>query len=605
MNLPHQLLKAKNAQPGFHALGFKTRARLLEQAGTEMLRRREEVVALLHAEAHKIYPEILLSEAIGPLQYIKDWTKVAAPFLKRHRVPISPLAFPGKKAWRDQVPRGVVGIITPFNYPFGNFFKPVFAALLSGNAVIIKPSEYTPKTADWFASVMNQFLPEGILEIHHGAGKAGAELILSGIDAVTFTGSFQTGQKVAKLAAERMIPCSFELGGKDAAIVLADCDLDRTVAGILHWAFHNAGQSCGAIDRVYVEETIADLFVERLSAAASKLDGMIAPVVLPHHPKFLADLVEDAIAKGSSLRGGRADESFSRFPKILDHCNHSMRIMREPTFGPLLPVMRVKNAEEAIALANDCDYGLCGSVWSQDISKATQIAEKLQVGTAYVNNHSFTGAVPAAPWTGVKQSGHGIANSEFSLAHYTRPRTLVVDKKKSGDAWWFPMNALAGRLGECLARAQLGDLKAAIQIPWLIFKRQREVLAFVRPQNNLFDFEARWGQMATEALFFKPDTNFKLVPEKESKAFVQDMHASTSFPANIGLRMALWLIGLSPLWKFRAFKTLTGIPMEKRIGILEELYGSNNYLQRQLALLMKMNGAFLHAGTTRFQKTVK
>src|SRR3989338_10384564 len=185
MSLSQKLSDAKQAQPGFDALGFDARAKLLKLAGLEMLRRREEAVALLHEEAHKIYPEILLSEVIGPLQFIKDWIKVARPFLKPKKIPISPLAFPGKKAWVSMIPRGVVGIITPFNYPLGNFFKPVFAALLSGNSVIIKPSEYTPKTADWFVGIMNQFLPEGVLSLHHGAGQAGEELILSGVDAVT------------------------------------------------------------------------------------------------------------------------------------------------------------------------------------------------------------------------------------------------------------------------------------------------------------------------------------------------------------------------------------------------------------------------------------
>src|SRR3989338_8198153 len=221
MSLSQKLLKARQVQPAFHHLGFHARAKLLKLAGLEMLSCREEAVALIQQEAHKIYPEILLSEVIGPLQFIKDWVKVAKPFLKPKKIPISRLAFPCKSATLSMVPRGVVGIITPFNYPLGNFFKPVFAALLSGNSVIIKPSEYTPKTADWFVGIMNQFLPEGVLSLHHGAGQAGEELILSGVDAVTFTGSYKTGQKVALLCAQKMIPCSFELGGKDAAVILA------------------------------------------------------------------------------------------------------------------------------------------------------------------------------------------------------------------------------------------------------------------------------------------------------------------------------------------------------------------------------------------------
>jgi acyl-CoA reductase-like NAD-dependent aldehyde dehydrogenase len=591
MTLPQKLSKARLVQPAFHELGFKTRAKLLKKAGVEMLKRREEVISLLHEEAYKIYPEILLSEAIGPLQYIKDWIGVAKPFLKPRKVSIPALAFPGKKATLRMVPRGVVGIITPFNYPLGNFFKPVFAALLSGNSVIIKPSEYTPKTADWFVGIMNEFLPEGVLSLHHGDGQAGTDLILSGVDAITFTGSFATGQKVALLCAQKMIPCSFELGGKDAAVVLADCDLDRTVAGILHWAFHNAGQSCGAVDRVYVEDSIADLFVERLSLAASKLDGMVSRVVPPKHPQLLDDLVQDALSKGAVLLSNN---------KIIDYCNHEMRIMREPTFGPLLPIMRIRDANQALALVNDNDYGLNASIWSQDISKATQIAQQFQVGTSYINNHSFTGAIPAAPWTGVKQSGYGIANSEFSLAHYTRPHTLVIDRKKSADAWWFPLNTLAGKLGECLAKAQLGDIKAALQIPFLIAKRQKQVLEFVRPKKTLFDFEARWGEAAMSTLYPSMESGSPAEAVAQTGPdFMQDIHQHMTFPGNIGLRIFLWLVGLSPIWKFKAFKTLTRLEPIKRLELLEALYKSNSYLERQVILLMKLNGAFHHAKTSQ------
>ena len=601
MSLNQKLSEAQKAQPGFQALGFKKRAKLLKKAGFALLKRFSESAELCELEAYKPYPEILLSEAIGPLQYIKDWIKVAKPFLKPQPVPIPAMAFPRKKATRTQVPRGVVGIITPFNYPFGNFFKPVFAALLCGNSVIIKPSEHTPKTADWFVNIMNQFLPEGVLQLHHGAGEAGEELILSGIDAVTFTGSFQTGQKVAQLAAGQMIPCSFELGGKDAALVLSDCDLDRTSAGILHWAFHNAGQSCGAIDRVYVESEIADNLVLKLSKAGAQLGGMVNRVVPLKHNQVLQELLQDAIQKGAVLTTP-TDAPVA----ILDHCNHSMRIMKEPTFGPLLPIMRVENAEEAMQWVNDSDYGLCGSVWSEDIKRATKLAESFQVGTAYVNNHSFTGAIPAAPWTGVKQSGYGIANSEFSLAHYTRPFTVVIDRKRSADAWWFPMNRVAAKLGECLAKAQLGNIKAALQIPFLISKRQKQVLDFIRTPKSLFGFEARWGQAIMESLVIDPNNSkLQAVENQQAEEFMHDLYFHIPQPGKIGLRAAIWMIGLAPIWKRKALRSIAGIKPELRLKILEEIYESPSYIQRQLAMLMKLNGSFLHTSTTRFHQALK
>jgi delta 1-pyrroline-5-carboxylate dehydrogenase len=190
----------------------------------------------------------------------------------------------------------------------------------------------------------------------------------------------------------------------------------------------------------------------------------------------------DALAKGAVLvcGGHRTGQGTWFEPTVLDRCTEDMLVMREPTFGPVIPVRRVANAEAAVHATNASSYGLTASVWSQDIPRAEAYARRLQVGTAYVNNHSFTGAMPAAPWTGVKSSGTGVASGEFALNHYTRPRSIVIDRNAGADAWWFPMDARLEELGNRLSDALLGHGLAALKVPVLLWRRQRTVLDFVR-----------------------------------------------------------------------------------------------------------------------------
>lgn len=480
---------ARIAQPAWEALGFEARAAMLERAAKLILERRQEVLALLHDEAGKTPGDVLMGEALGALQFLRDYVEVARPHLEPRRLPFNPIAFPGKRGRVELVPRGVVAVITPWNFPLATFFRPVFAALLCGNTVVLKPSELSPRMGSWFGRVLAEALPPRVLVVVQGGGDVGAELVRSAIDAVTFTGSSATGREVAKLCAERLLPVSLELGGKDAAIVLSDCRFDRTVAGVLYWALTNAGQSCGAIERVFVEDPIADRFVEALSTAVSRLrvtgdpkTSDVGPLANARQLAVVEAHVEDAIARGAVVRcgGRRTGKGYWFEPTVLDRCTPAMLVMREPTFGPVIPICRVPNAEAAVHATNDCDYGLTASVWSRDLARAEAYAKRLHVGTAYVNNHSFTGAMPAAPWTGVKRTGTGVASGVFALNHYTRPRSVVLDRSAGADPWWFPMDAALEELGTRLSDASLGDGLAALKVPLLLWRRRRTVLDFVR-----------------------------------------------------------------------------------------------------------------------------
>ncbi len=639
--------RARAAQPKWGQLGFEQRAVLMKRAGKLMLQRRQEVLELLHDEAGKTPGEVLMGESLGALQFISDWIAVARPYLKPKKLPISRVAFPGKSGVIESVPRGVVGIISPWNFPLANFFKPVFAALISGNAVVLKPSEHSPRMGAWLVKTMGELLPVDVLTCVQGDAWVGQQLIRSGIDALTFTGSTQTGRKVAKLAAEQMIPVSLELGGKDAAIVLADCDFDRTVAGVMHWALTNAGQSCGGIERVFVENAIADRFVERLAAAVAALrvssgdpqSADVGPLIQQAQLQVVEEHVGDAIAHGAKVvcGGKRSGKGLWFEPTVLDHCaDPEMKVLTEPTFGPVIPIVRVKNADEAVALTNACDYGLNASVWTKDLERGNAIARQLQVGTAFINNHAFTGAIPAAPWTGVKSSGYGIANSTFALGHYTRPRTVVTDKNTKADAWWFPIDATMEELGHRLAEVQVGNVLAGLKVPLLIAERQRTVLRFVREgihkaaeaapkkglaarafgaveaklfpalaklgKTGLTQRERTWARVTMETIYVrKPGDPTVPVPREEADQYVDDFYAALPFPSNLGLRAAIWSYGLAPLVTRPGLKTLEQLADEEQQETIQAFAQSKSYLVRQLSLLMKTTGGMKYAATSRLR----
>ncbi len=647
------VVHARAAQNKWAELGFEKRAKLMKRAGRIMLERRQELLELLHDEAGKPPGEVLMGEALGALQFITDWIKVARPFLKEKKVPISIVAFPGKSAVVQSVPRGVVGIIAPWNFPVANFFKPVFAALLCGNTVVLKPSEFAPRSGAWFVKVLNEVLPANVLTVVQGDRVVGTALINAGIDALTFTGSSASGRAVARLAGELLIPCSVELGGKDAAIVLADCDLDRTVAGVMHWSLTNAGQACGDIERVYVEEAIADRFVEQLANAVSRLrvgsgkpqSSDIGPVMTRPQLEIVEEHVGDAIARGAKVvcGGKRTGKGLWFEPTVIDHCaDPEMLVLTEPTFGPVIPIVRVQNADEAITLSNACQYGLNASVWSKNLKRAEKIARKLEVGTAFINNHAFTGAIPAAAWGGVKKTGSGIANSTFALHHYTRPRTVVVDKNSKADAWWFPMDSVLEELGNRLAEAQVGNVLAAVKVPLLIAQRQAKVLKFARlsapsvtqlpraeaPGQRLFSSlrikaraavqkvavaiqpplsaaEKRWGRAASTAVFSGVATSpLPPMPSHQAEDAVDEVYEALPFPANAGYRATLWAVGLAPLVIRRKLQFFDQLTTDEQIEILKGFAKSDSYLLRQVALLVKTTGALSHVSTTRFQAAV-
>ena len=238
--------RARRAQHIWRNQPFEERVAALKRAAKAMLVRRNEVLSLVKLEVGKVDVDAMFTEALGPLDAVSGWARVAGKAVKK-KVRLNPLSFPKKRAHIDLVPRGVIGVIAPWNYPVSGLYRSLIPALMTGNGVVLKPSEYTPLSSAWLAERLAEELPEGLVQVVQGDGSVGAALLEAGIDACVFTGSGKTGSKVRVRCAELGIPSSVEMGGNDPAIVLADCDLDRTVAGLTHWALQNAGQSCGAI----------------------------------------------------------------------------------------------------------------------------------------------------------------------------------------------------------------------------------------------------------------------------------------------------------------------------------------------------------------------
>ena len=489
-----KLARARDAQEAWGHTPFEERVGCLTRAAKDMLERRAEAMALVEEEIGKVHAEALFNEALGPLDAVKGWAAVLGPALAHRRVPLNPLGFPGKRAWVDAVPRGVVAIIAPWNFPIAGLYRAVFPALLSGNAIVLKPSEHSPRSSGWLAARLAAHLPAGVVQLAPGDGTVGAALLEARPDACVFTGSTTTGRRVAIRCAELGIPCSAEMGGKDPAIVLADCDLDRTVAGITHWALCNAGQACGAIEIAYVEQGIADRFVDRLrevwtqlrSGPAHGTASDVAPLANTRQLEVVKQHVEDARAQGATVvcGGEPLADGLWFAPTVLDHCTEGMAVVREETFGPVLAVIRVDGPAEAIRAANRLRYGLGASIWTRDLARGERLAERLEYGVVSVNNHSFTGAVPSLPWSGTRATGFGVANSALALSTFVRPRTLVVDRRKDPELYWMPYDETLVELGEVLADLQRTRLDRAWRLPLLMRRRMRALRAFFRRRHS-------------------------------------------------------------------------------------------------------------------------
>ncbi len=438
----HELaLRARRAQPQWEAIGFDGRARVMRRAQKWILDNADRVIASVVSESGKTHEDAQLADLGYTAAALGFWAKEAAPYLADERVPSwnNPV-LAGRKLLVRYAPIGLVGVIGPWNYPIANSFGDCIPALMAGNSVILKPSEVTPLSSLLMAEMMRECgLPQDVFHVATGDGTTGAALI-GEVDCVMFTGSTATGRRVLREAAEAMIPCYLELGGKDAMIVCADADLDRAANAAAFYSMNNAGQVCISVERCYVEERVYDEFVARVTSIVGGLrqgeprgEGTVdlGAVIFPPQLEIVDDHVQEAVAKGARvLTGGHPHAGRGRFfePTVLVDVDHSMKCMRDETFGPTLPIMRISSAEEGVRLANDSPYGLQASVWTRDVERGEALARRIEAGTVCVNDAQINYSALNLPMGGWKKSGLGTRHGAAGIRKYAKTQSLMITR---------------------------------------------------------------------------------------------------------------------------------------------------------------------------------
>ena len=439
--------RARAAQVGWAAQRFAQRAAIMRRAVTLLRERQEHVIEVIRRETGRSHFETLMREVFPACDSLTYYAKQAERVLTDRRPGLHLLRT--KKLVITYRPLGVVGIITPWNGPFILALNPTVQALMAGNAVVLKPSEVTPFSSALVGELLRDAgLPEDLLQVVPGDGETGAALVEAGVDKISFTGSVTTGRKVGEACGRNLIPCTLELGGKDAMIVCDDADLERAAGGAVFGGFFNAGQFCCGTERVYVHAAVADAFiakvVEKTRALRQGATGEydVGPMIWPRQLDVIERHMADARAKGATvLCGGQRNRDLGELfyqPTVLVDVTHDMLVMQEETFGPILPIVRVADDDEAIRLANDSPYGLSGTVWSGSDARAVAIARRLETGSVCVNDSSITYGACEAPFGGRKASGVGQVNGETGLRGYCHALPIVIDRfgPKEEQVWY-------------------------------------------------------------------------------------------------------------------------------------------------------------------------
>jgi succinate-semialdehyde dehydrogenase/glutarate-semialdehyde dehydrogenase len=445
--------EAKRAFPLWKELTPSAKSGILRKAKSILLRKSSDIARLIAEEHGSPFSEALSVEIWTAAEALDYYRTSLKKILEPRKMSSRVLLLSHKKNAFHFQPLGPTLVISPWNFPFMLPFLDVLSALSSGHTVVLRPSSTTPFSALQIGEIfLEAGLPPGVLNIVNSKTAQAEEMIANpDIQSIMFTGSASIGKRIMELASRNLTNLILELGGKDPMVVFEDADLDRAARGAAWAGLMNCGQSCGSVERIYVAQEIAAKFTEKLLELVTKLQvgnpldpGVdIGPMTTQSQREVVLAHIADAVEKGARvLHGGRPTADLPGYfiqPAVLDRVDHSMTIMREETFGPVLPIMTFADRTEALALANDSPYGLTASVWTRDKEKARWMAQMLETGTVTINDHMCTFSDPKGIWGGIKQSGIGRSHGWYGLLNLVNIKLLSQDfKRKKNQLWWFP-----------------------------------------------------------------------------------------------------------------------------------------------------------------------
>ena len=453
--LKHIIAKARVAQESWAALPVKKRAKYMLRVLDYLTEKGEKIVEVISQDNGKTRVDGLATEVLPAAIAVDYYIGHAERFLKSRRLFPGNILLLNKLSKIVRVPYGVVGVISPWNYPFAIPFSEVVMALLAGNAVVLKTASETQMVGrELEKCFLTAELPQGIFNYVNIPGRlAGTAFLQNGIDKLFFTGSVTVGKQLMREAADTLTPLVLELGGNDAMLICEDADLFRATSGAVWAGFQNSGQSCGGVERIYVHERVYDSFLKLIKQKVEALrvgqdmdfNVDLGAMTTQRQVATVNHHLEDALSKGAVMYARsfqpEGEDSGNMLPAVvLTEVTHEMLLMREETFGPILGVMKVRSMKEAVALANDSNLGLTGSVWSRNRRQAEKLARQIQAGVVTINDHLLSHGLAETPWGGLKQSGIGRTHGAIGFDEMTQPQVIVHDILPFArqNIWWHP-----------------------------------------------------------------------------------------------------------------------------------------------------------------------
>ena len=453
--LPQLLQRVRTAQTAWDRVPIRERCIRLRGLRDKIMSSRNALADAVVAESGKPRVEALFADIFVAVDTAEFFAKNAERLLQPERVPHHSLAAKAKSGNLTYEPLGVIGIISSWNYPLAIPLSQIIPAIAAGNAVICKTSEFTPHCGALIEKLfVDAGFPADLVRILQGGGEVGQALIDSDPDKILFTGSVATGRRVAEACAKRLIPTVLELGGKDAMLVLADADLDIAASAAVWGSYTNCGQVCLSVERLLVEQSVSDEFATRCVEKTKKLrlgpgsdpTTDVGPMIRPQHVQRMVDLIEDAVSRGARvLCGGhpRVDLGANFFEAtVITNVDATMKLFQEETFGPILAIQTVRNAEEAIARANDSPFALSASVWTRGAARGEAIAKRLRAGAVMINDAISYFAIAEAPHGGCGASGWGRTHGKAGLLEMVQSKYIDVDRLPQREKpWWYRYGA--------------------------------------------------------------------------------------------------------------------------------------------------------------------